>query len=43
MKMSKEDWEEITEEVFRDLFKDSPLSRAGFNGLKRNQRFLSEA
>jgi epoxyqueuosine reductase len=38
--MSKKDWEEITEETFRVVFKNSPLKRPGFNGLKRNIDFL---
>lgn len=31
---SRSEWEEITEEVFKKVFKDSPLSRAGFEKLK---------
>jgi epoxyqueuosine reductase len=38
--MSKKDWEEITEETFKVVFKNSPLKRPGFNGLKRNIDFL---
>ncbi len=37
---SNPDWEEITEEVFRDLFRRSAIRRAGFEGLKRNIRFV---
>jgi len=33
---SKKDWEEITEDVFKELFKNSPLKRTKFRGLKRN-------
>jgi len=40
--MSKTEWEEITEDVFRQLFKDSPVKRTKFAGLKRNIRFLAE-
>lgn len=39
--MKSGDWEEITEEVYRKLFKDSPLKRAKFEGLRRNIRFLN--
>ena len=39
---SKIDWLEITETVFENVFKDSPLQRTGFNGLKRNLKFISE-
>jgi epoxyqueuosine reductase len=34
------DWEEITEEVFKEIFKKSPLKRTKFEGLKRNILFL---
>lgn len=40
--MSKRDWEEISEEVFRELFRKSPVKRTKFEGLKRNIRFLNE-
>lgn len=38
--MSKKDWEEITEETFKTVFKNSPLKRAKFQGIKRNIDFL---
>jgi len=38
LEMNKRDWEEMTEDVFRKIFKDSPLKRPGFEGLKRNIR-----
>lgn len=34
--MKKEDWEEITRELFNELFRKSPLKRTKFEGLKRN-------
>lgn len=40
LNMSRKDWEEITEETFRTVFKNSPLKRAGFNGLIKNVDFL---
>ncbi len=40
LSMSKKDWNEITEDVFKKVFKDSPLKRAKFEGLKRNIGFL---
>lgn len=40
LKMSRSDWEEITEDVFRKLFKGSPVKRTKFAGLKRNIDFL---
>jgi epoxyqueuosine reductase len=40
LSMTKKDWKEITEETFKVVFKDSPLKRAKFKGLKRNIDFL---
>ena len=40
LSMTKKDWEEITEDVFKKVFKNSPLKRAKFEGLKRNIGFL---
>jgi epoxyqueuosine reductase len=40
MSMSKKDWIEITEETFKAVFKNSPLKRAKFQGIKRNINFL---
>lgn len=34
------DWNELTEESFKKIFKNSPLKRAKFAGIKRNLRFL---
>ncbi len=40
MGMTNRDWHEMTEEVFKKVFKHSPVKRTGFEGLKRNLRFL---
>lgn len=40
LSMTKNDWEEITEDTFKKVFKDSPLKRTKFDGLKRNINFL---
>jgi epoxyqueuosine reductase len=40
LSMTKRDWEEITEDTFKKVFKDSPLKRTKFRGLKRNLDFL---
>ncbi|MES1225607.1 MAG: tRNA epoxyqueuosine(34) reductase QueG, partial [Bacteroidota bacterium] len=37
---TKNDWEELTEESFKIIFKNSPLKRSKFNGIKRNLKFL---
>ncbi|MGV6830976.1 MAG: tRNA epoxyqueuosine(34) reductase QueG [bacterium] len=39
---SKKDWQEITEEVFRKVFKKSAVKRTKFSGLQRNIQFLKE-
>lgn len=41
LNMTKHDWEEITDEVFKKLFKNSPVKRTKLSGLQRNMRFLS--
>jgi epoxyqueuosine reductase len=40
LSMSKKDWTELTEETFRIVFKNSPIKRTKFEGLKRNFDFL---
>ena len=40
LSFSKKDWEEITEEVFLKVFKNSPIKRTKFEGIKRNINFL---
>ena len=42
MSMNKNDWEELTEEVFNDLFKNSAIKRTNFSGIKRNIKFLKQ-
>lgn len=42
LRFSKKDWEEITQEVFTRVFKDSPVKRTKFEGLKRNINFLKQ-
>lgn len=39
-KMSTSDWNDLTEEVFQQVFKNSPLKRSKFSGLKRNIGFV---
>jgi len=40
LSFTKKDWIEITEETFRAVFKNSPIKRTKYDGLKRNVRFL---
>ncbi|MBK0379184.1 tRNA epoxyqueuosine(34) reductase QueG [Mucilaginibacter segetis] len=38
---NKSDWDEITSETFKKVFKNSAVKRTRFEGLKRNIKFLS--
>jgi epoxyqueuosine reductase len=40
LSITKNDWEELSEEVFQKIFKKSPVKRTKFQGLKRNISFL---
>lgn len=40
IQMDKKDWEEITEDVFAQLFKKSAVKRTKYEGLKRNIQFI---
>ncbi|CAA9249701.1 MAG: Epoxyqueuosine reductase [uncultured Adhaeribacter sp.] len=40
--LSKKDWQEITAEVFREVFRKSAVKRTGYNGLLRNITFVTE-
>ena len=42
LSFSKRDWEEITEDVFKNIFKNSPVKRTKLEGLQRNINFLKE-
>ncbi|HTI58663.1 tRNA epoxyqueuosine(34) reductase QueG [Mucilaginibacter sp.] len=38
--MNKYEWEDITEDIFLKVFKNSPVKRTKYSGLKRNIEFL---
>jgi epoxyqueuosine reductase len=40
LNFSTNDWEELTEENFKIIFKDSPLKRSKYAGIKRNLHFI---
>ena len=40
--MTKKDWQEITEDTFKKVFKKSAVKRTKFSGLKRNIDFLKD-
>ncbi|MFM1932825.1 MAG: hypothetical protein RL226_2128 [Bacteroidota bacterium] len=42
LSLSQQDWLDITEDVFQELTKRSPLSRPGFEGVLRNVRFIAQ-
>ncbi len=43
LQMKKEEWMEITEDVFKVIFKNSAVKRTKFKGLTRNIAFLKKA
>ncbi len=42
LQMSKADWHDLTEEVYREIFKKSAVKRTKLGGLNRNLRFLKD-
>ena len=42
LSMTKKDWQEITQDVFKKIFKKSAVKRTKFSGLKRNIQFLED-
>ena len=40
LEFTKKDWEEMTEESFKIIFKESPLKRTKYEGVKRNLKFI---
>jgi epoxyqueuosine reductase len=42
LSLTKKDWEEITEDTFKAVFKNSAVKRAKYSGLMRNINFLKE-
>lgn len=41
-KMSKNDWEEITEEIYKELFRKTAVKRAKFDKFKNNINFIKK-
>ena len=41
--LSTKEWEMMTEEKFKTIFKDSPLSRSKFKGIQRNLKFIRQS
>ena len=42
LNFSTQDWEELTEENFKKIFRHSPIRRTKFSGIKRNLRFIRQ-
>ncbi|HKJ06947.1 MAG TPA: tRNA epoxyqueuosine(34) reductase QueG [Flavobacteriaceae bacterium] len=42
LEMDKNEWEEITADLFQEIFKKSAVKRTKYSGLKRNISFLSQ-
>ena len=42
LKMKKNEWEELSEDLFQDFFKKTALKRTKYKGLKRNIKFLAD-
>ena len=42
LNFSKNDWEELTEVSFKNIFRDSPLKRTKWSGIKRNLKFIEK-
>lgn len=40
--LTKNDWQDLTKEVFQELFRKSAVKRTKFEGLKRNIKFLND-
>ena len=43
LEMTKNDWQEMTEQTFKHVFKNSAVKRTKFKGLKRNIDFIRES
>ena len=41
LNFTTKDWEELTEDSFKKIFRNSPVKRSKFQGIKRNIRFLA--
>ena len=40
LNLTNRDWEALSEETFQELFRDSPIRRTGWEGIRRNLKFL---
>jgi epoxyqueuosine reductase len=42
LNLTSNDWQDLTEESFKIIFKDSPLKRTKYTGIKRNLKFIAK-
>jgi len=42
LNLSNNDWHEMTEESFKKIFKNSPIKRSKYKGIRRNLKFLGD-
>ena len=42
LNFSSDDWDALTEDSFKKIFRHSPLKRARFEGIQRNLKFLKQ-
>ena len=42
LSMSSEEWSQLTEDQFKDIFRDSPLKRSKYAGIMRNLQFIED-
>ena len=43
LNLSTEEWENLSEEAFKKIFKSSPLKRSKYKGIQRNLKFIQTA
>jgi epoxyqueuosine reductase len=43
LNLSKSEWEDLSEELYQQLFRRSAVKRTKFEGLKRNLRFVTSS
>ncbi len=42
LNLNNRQWQELSEESFKDIFRNSPLKRSKYQGIKRNLKFINE-
>ena len=42
LNLNNRQWQELSEESFKEIFRNSPLKRSKFQGIKRNLKFINE-